>query len=273
MCKKLFTIAIVGLIGIYVVNETNAGTRFKSWVERLGKKFDKELTPEQELARIKTEIGKLDKDIDKVKGDLAESNVTVRMLKSEVDELRGEVKENDAAVRKHGDVLKAASSGDKIQWGYRTVSFVEAKDLLQGEARRHKDLKDRLRAREAALVSQEQTRELVEQQLQEMLKQKEELTVVVAEMEAQIKLAKVEQIRSKHQNDGTRMAEIKQSLSELKKRVMIQREKLRIDTKVNRSPAEDRTVEEILAEMDGQPIKSKKGSPDDVKVVTTSDKE
>ena len=57
--------------------------------------------------------------------------------------------------------------------------------------------------------SQEQTRELIEQQLQEMLKQKDELASAVEEMEAELRLAKVEQIRSKHQNDGSRMAEIK----------------------------------------------------------------
>jgi peptidoglycan hydrolase CwlO-like protein len=269
MLKKVFMIAVVGLIGVSVINETRAGDKFRAWVERMGKKFDKELTPEQELARIKKEVALLDKDIDKVKGDLAESNVNVRLLKGEVDELRAEIKDSDASVRNHGDVLKVASSSDRIQWGYRTVSYVDAKDLLQGEVKRHKDLKDRLKAREAALGSQEQTRELVEQQLQEMLKQKEELGVAVAEMEASIKLAKVEQIRSKHQNDGTRMAEIKRSMAELKKRVMIQREKLNIDTKVNRSPAEDKSVEQILAEMDGQPVKAKKIFGEDVKVLNT----
>ena len=272
MCKKLFTIAIVGLIGVFVINETRLGDRLRAFADRMGKKFDKELTPEQELARIKKEVALLDKDIDKVKGDLAESNVNVRLLKVEVDELKTEVKDSDVAVRKHGDVLKAASASDRIQWGYRTVAYVEAKELLQSEVKRFKDMKDRLKAREAALASQEQTRELIEQQLQEMLKQKEVLGVAVMEMETQIKLAKVEQIRSKHQNDGTRMAEIKKSLSELKKRVMVQREKLNIDAKVHRSPAENKSVEDILAEMDGQPVNVKKGAIEDVKVVTTSEK-
>ncbi len=268
MCKKLFTLAIVGLIGVYVVSETRVGDRFRAWADRMSKKWEKETTPEQELARIKKEVALLDKDVDKVKGDLAESNVNVRLLKTEVDELRTEVKDAEAAVRKHGDALKSASTNDRIQWGYRTVSYVDAKDLLQSEVRRFKDMKDRLKAREAALASQEETRDLVEQQLQEMLKQKEELTLAVAEMETAIKLANVEQIRSKHQNDGTRMAEIKKSLAELKKKIMVQREKLNIDAKVHRSPAENKSVEEILAEMDGQVVKSKKNAAADVKVVT-----
>lgn len=271
MIKKLASLAIVGLIGMAVLNETRAGEKFRAWVDRIGKKFDKEPTPEEQLAQIKKKVGLLDEDIGKVKGDLAESIVNVRLLKSEVDDLRIEVKENDAAVRKHGEVLKAASTNDRIQWGYRTVGYVEAKELLQGEVKRHKEIKDRLKARELALVSQEQTRELIEQQLQEILKQKEELSVAVAEMETQIRLAKVEQIRSKNQNDGTRMAGIKQSLNELKKRVMIQREALNIDAKVQRSPAENKSVEEIMAEMDGQVVKKKVGV-EDVKVVKSEEK-
>lgn len=272
MLKKVFSIAVVGLIGIFVINETRAGDKFRSWVERMTKKYEKEQTPEQELARIKKEVALLDRDIDKVKSDLAESTVNVRLLKGEVDELRTEIKDGEVAVRKHGDTLKVASTSDRVQWGYRTVSYVDAKDLLQGEVRRHKEAKDRLKAREASLASQEETRELIELQLNEMIKQKEDLTVAVAEMEAAIKLAKVEQIRSKHQNDGTRMAEIKKSLAELKKRVMIQREKLNIDAKVQRSPSEDKSVEQILAEMDGQPVKTKKTFGDDVKVVNTTEK-
>lgn len=268
MLKKVFTIAVVGLIGVYVISETKAGDKFRAWVEKMGKKFEKEPTNEQELARIKKEVANLDKDIDKVKGDLAESNVNVRLLKVEVDELKTEVADSEKSVRKHGDVLKAASSSDRLQWGYRTVAYVEAKELLQGEVKRAKDMRDRLKAREAALASQEETRDLVEQQLQEMLKQKEELRVAVAEMEAAIKLANVEQIRSKHQNDGTRMAEIKRSLAELKKRVMIQREKLNIDAKVHRSPADDKSVEQIMAELDGKPVQIKRGATEDVKVVT-----
>lgn len=273
MVKKLFTIAVVGLVGIFVLNETRAGDKFRAWVDRVTKKFEKESTPEQELARIKKEVAALDKDIDKVKGDLAESNVNVRLTKGEVDDLRNEIKDAEAAVRKHGDILKAASSSDRIQWGYRTVSYVDAKELLQSEVRRYKDMRDRLKAREMALASLEETRELIELQLQEMLKQKEELNVAVAEMEAAIKLAKVEQIRSKHQNDGTRMADIKKSLAELKKRVMIQREKLNIDSRIHRNPVEDKSVEQILAEMDGKPVGVRKGAIEEVKVVTSGSPE
>jgi chromosome segregation ATPase len=267
MIKKLVKVAVIVVVASYIVSETKAGSHFRAWVERQYAKMEKKVTPDQELARIKNEVKLLDGDVDKVKGDLAESNVNVRLLRREVEELRAEVKDSEAAVRKHGEVVKAASANDTIQWGYRTVSFVDAKDLLQAEVKRHNDVKARLKAREASLASQEQTRDLVEQQLQEMLKQKDELASAVEEMEAEIKLAKVEQIRSKHQDDGSRMADIKSSLTELRKRVLVQREKVRIADSYTKSPAAEKSVEEILAGLDGK-AEAKRGAGEEVKIVT-----
>ena len=42
------------------------------------------------------------------------------------------------------------------------------------------------------------------------------------------------------------MGEIKTSLSELRKRVMVQREKLRVTETYSKSPASDKSVEEIV---------------------------
>jgi len=251
MIKKLVFVAVLGMVGLYAIGQTRVGSHIKVWASHVNTQFENKITPEAELARIKHEVGQLDGDIDHVKGDLAEANVNARLLRREVDAVRQEIKDSDTSVRRHGDVIKAASDSDQIQWGLRTVSYVNAKELLMTEVRRHADLKARAKVREQALTTQEQTRDLVEQQLQEMLRQKDELTSAVAEMEAEIKLASVEQIRSKYQNDGTRMSEIKSSLTDLRKRLMIQRERLQVSETYTRSPAADKSVDEILAGFNG----------------------
>lgn len=263
MCKKLIVLAVIGIVGVYVVNETRAGSHFKAWCGRIGDKLEKKVTPETELSRIRHEVGELDGDIGKVKGDLAEANVSVRLLRLEIDDLRKDVKTAETAVRKHGEVVKGASEDAQIQWGNRTVSYVNAKDLLMSEVKAYNGLKARLKSREQSLASQEQTRDLVEQQLQEMLRQKDELRAAVAEMDNEIKLAKVEQIRSKYQNDGSRMGDIKTSLAELRRRVMVQRENLRLTDTYSKSPASEKSVDEILAGIDNLPSKG----PEEVKVI------
>jgi len=267
MVKKLIAIAVIGVVGIYVIGETRAGSHVRAWASQIGTRLESEVKPETELARIKHEVSELNGDVDKVKGDLAEANVNARLLRRDVEETRKDVKDSEVAVRKHGEIIKAASDDNQIQWGLRRVSYAAAKDLLQNEVNRHNSLKVQLKAREQALSTQEQTRDLVEQQLQEMLKQKEELGSAVAELEADIKLAHVEQIRSKYQNDGTRMGNIKTSLAELRKRIMVQREKLHVVDTYSKSPAAEKSVDEILQGIDGA-AKAVPNSVADVKVIT-----
>jgi hypothetical protein len=266
MLKKLFVIGIVGLVGAYIVTETKAGSRFRDWVSRQCSKLEKKTTPDEELNRIKKEVKLLDGDIEKVKGDLAEANVTVRDLRTDVERLRSEHKEADALARKHGDVMKAASNSDRIQWGGTNLAFADAKEKWAREVGSANRIKQQLAAAETSLANQEKTRDLIEQQFHEMRRQKDELTQAVADMEAELKLAKIEQMRSKYQNDGTRMAEIKTSLAELRKRINVQREKLVIDARLHRNPVEDRSVDEIFADLDGKPIK-RQPIDDEVKIV------
>src|SRR5580692_8229831 len=137
MIKKLIAIAVVGVVGAYIVGETKAGSHIRAWAGRMGAKLEKSVTPEMELARIKNEIGHLDGDVDKVKGDLAEANVNARLLRRETEDLRNEVKTSETAVRKHGEVIAAASENSQIQWGMRKVNYVDAKELLMAEVKRH----------------------------------------------------------------------------------------------------------------------------------------
>ena len=98
----------------------------------------------------------------------------------------------------------------------------------------------------------ERTRDLAEQHLQALISQKSELEAAVVELEADIKLAKIEQVQSKYQNDGTRMAEVKDSLAKLRMRIEVQREKLALSKQYDKSSVENKSVEEILAELDSK---------------------
>ena len=53
-------------------------------------------------------------------------------------------------------------------------------------------------------------------------------------------------------NDGTRMAEVKDSLAKLRKRIEIQRAKLELSKQYSGSSVENKSVEEILAELDAK---------------------
>ena len=82
--------------------------------------------------------------------------------------------------------------------------------------------------------------------------QKAELETAVTELDSDIKVAKIEQVESKYQNDGSRMAEVKERLAKLRKRIEIQREKLALAKQYDGSSVENKSVNEIMAELDAK---------------------
>ena len=96
----------------------------------------------------------------------------------------------------------------------------------------------------------ERTRDLAEQHLQALVTQKSELEAAVTELEADVKLAKIEQVQSKYQNDGSKMADVKERLTGLRKRIEVQREKLNLAKQYDKSAVENKSVDEIMAELD-----------------------
>jgi phage shock protein A len=265
MMKKLIAILIIGVIGAVALAGTKAGSYIRSQLFTAQEDIENSIEPNTEIRRIRFEIGQLDKDVDIVKGELAEANVNVRLLSREVEDLRKDVDLSEKSARVHGEAVKSASENDKLLWGNRQVGYAEAKDLLFAEVKRHNDLKARLHSKENALVSQSQTRDRIDQQFHAMMDQKDELTNNVMDLESEVRLAQVEQVNSKYQDDGTRMAKIKKSMADLRKRMLIQREKLSLNKTAEKSPAASRTVDEILSGLNNPG--PAKGGVEEVKVI------
>jgi hypothetical protein len=267
MTKKILLILIIGIVGAAALANSKAGSYIRAQVAAWQDDVEDSIDPQVELRRIRFEIAQLDKDADAVKGDLAEANVNVRVLAKEVEELRKDVEVSDKSVRAHGDVMKVASESDKIQWGRRrAVTYGEAKDLLFQEVKRHNEMKARLKQKEAGLVAQSQTRDLIKQHFEAMIEQKDELTNAVQDLESEVRLAQVEQVNSKYQDDGTRMAKVKKSMADLRKRTLVRREKLNLNkSTAERNPGATLTVDEILGGLNnGGQVKS---GVDEVKVI------
>ena len=163
--------------------------------------------------------------------------------------------------RARGKMLKEAGASKLITWDSRPISYDRAKELLQAQVTSHKNVEKELKALETMLAVRERTRDLAEQHLQALVSQKSELEAAVTELEADIKVARIEQVQSKYQNDGTRMAQVKEDLAKLKKRIAVQREKLNLTKKFDPNSVENKSVDEILAELDS---KSEKAAGDQV---------
>jgi len=252
MFKKVAIVGAAGLLAAAVLTQTHVGGYLRHQFDRADKYLENQVPPEEEVARIKVEVAGLDKDIDRARGSVAEERVEAKLVKGRVEEKRTQVENSRAIVEARGKMLKDAAQNKLVKWDSREVSYDRAKELLQSQVKAHKTLEGELKALETMVAVRERTRDLAEQHLQALVTQKSELEAAVTELEADIKMAKIEQVQSKYQNDGTRMAEVKESLAKLKKRIEVQREKLNLAKQYEKTGVENKSVDEIMAELDAK---------------------
>jgi peptidoglycan hydrolase CwlO-like protein len=252
MCKKIAIVGAAGLLIAAVLTQTHVGGYLRHQVDRADKYLESQVPPEEEVARIKTEVANLDKDIDRARGSVAEERVEAKLLKSRVGEKQTQVENSRAAVEALAKNLRDSGSVKLIKIDSREVSFDRAKELLQNRVTAHKTLEKEYDSLKTMLGVRERTRDLAEEHLQALVTQKAELEAAVTELEADIKVAKIEQVRSKYQNDGSRMADIKDSVAKLKKRIAVMREKLDLAKKYDASSVENKSVDEIMAELNAK---------------------
>jgi len=250
MFKKVAIVGAAGLLTAAVLTQTKVGHYLTHQFDRADKYLESKIPPEEEVARIKAEVGMLDRDIDKAKGAVAEERVEAKLLKTRVDERKVQVENSRAAVEARGKMLKEATQGKLVKWDNREINYDRAKELLQNQVTNFKTLEKEYESLKTQLAARDRTRDLAEEHLQALVTQKAELEAAVMELEAEVKVARIEQTRSKYQNDGTRMAEVKESMTKLQKRIAIMREKLDLAKKTDRSAVENKSVEEIMADLD-----------------------
>jgi len=252
MCKKILFVGAVGLLTAALLTQTKLGSHAKAWMHRAQDKLENSIPAEDEIQRLKMEVSELDNEIKAAKNAVAVERVEAREQRKKVGELAEQVKASRATLDARYATVKAAE-GDKdthfVKWDGRPVDLVKAKELLQNQVRTQKAMEKNLQSEETMMTVREKTRDLAEQHMNALVSQKSELEAVLTEMEADIKQLRIEQTESKYQNDGTKMAEVKESIAKLKKRIAIQREKLNLAKNYDTKAVENKSADEIMAEL------------------------
>jgi peptidoglycan hydrolase CwlO-like protein len=250
MFKKVAIVGAAGLLTAAVLTQTHVGSYLCHQFNKADKYLESKIPPEEEIRQIKEEVASLDKEIDKARGSVAEERWEAKSLKGKVEEKRAQAETNRSAVEARARVLKEAGNSSKIKFDGREIPYDRAKEMLQAQVNAQKNIEKEVKALETMQAVREKTRDLAEQHLQALVTQKAELEAAVTELEADVKLAKIEQVQSKYQNDGSKMADVKERLNGLRKRIEVQREKLNLAKQYDKATVENKTVDEIMAELD-----------------------
>lgn len=247
MLKKLILVGVVAAVAMVGLR----GTRFLGYAKQeladARDWVDDQVPVEKKIEQMRKDVANLDRDVEHVKDGLAREIVEVRDLTTEVGKLRASVETEQKGLVKRGEEVKSAT--EYVSYGRAMIPVAEAKELLKQSVDTHIKRKQQLASMEKTLTHRERIKDTLEKQLDSMLKQKQELRAAIDAVEAEYKALQLQQMESKYQRDDTRLARVKESLSDLRKKLDIEREKLKLSPRVYEpeTPAVTQSVDDILA--------------------------
>lgn len=248
MLKKLLLTAAVAAVAVTAIRGTKVATHARHEVESLRDWADEQIPVEKKIAQMRKDVGHLDRDVERVKDELAREIVETRELRDAVASQKARVETEATALVARGEAIKGGAA--KVAAGRGGVGADEARGELKRDVDLHLKRKAQLASLEKTLAQREKIRDTLERQLDSMARQKLELRAEIDAVEAEFKAVQLARVESKYQHDDSRLARVKESLNALKKRIAIDKEKVALSPRgaEDASPRPTgESVEQILA--------------------------
>ena len=250
MLKKMVVLGVIGFVAVSALGGTKIASYIRSEIRDARERAENNIPPEKEIARLRSELKLLDKDIMTVVNQLAKERVEVRQLQEKNEELAAKQSKDKELLTARAAAIKSCN-GDTLTWGTRTLTVDAAKTELEDGVKRFAANQKSLDSMEATLAIRVKNRDVLEKQLEVLKNQKTELAVAIDAMESELAALKLQQMESKYQTDDTRLAKIKEDLRKLKTKVEVEREKLKLMPAALDAPAapstSGKTVDDIMA--------------------------
>lgn len=249
MLKKLIVLGVIGFVAVSAIKGSKFGSYIRAEFESLRCRAEANISPEKEVARLRSEVKQLDKDIMGVVNQLAAERVAVNHLRERADDLAAKQSKDKELLQARATAIKAAT--EQVTFGDRKLSVPSAKAELEDGVKRFSANQKSLDSIEAAIVSRTKVRDVLEKQLETLKAQKAELAAAIDALEAELTALKLQQMESKYQTDDTRLGKIKEDIRALRTKMEVEREKLKLLPAALEAPvapaAAAKTVEDIMA--------------------------
>ena len=173
----------------------------------------------------------------------------MRELKEQVTDLRAKQSQSKEILQARAAAIKSAT--EEVTFGERTMPVGTAKGELEDGVKRYTANQKSLESLDLTLAARERIKDGLEKQIEALKTQKVELAAAVDALEAEVALLKLQQIESRYQTDDTRLARVKESIRELKTKVAVHREELKLLPATFDAPATaaaaGKSVDDIMA--------------------------
>lgn len=250
--KKLIIVAVIGILAVSAAKGSKWFSHIRSELAGARQWAESQVPPEKEITRLRNEVKLLDKDIMTVVNQLAHERVECNGLKEKVSDLRAKQVSDKAQLETAYAAIKEAEKKAEtyVDLGNRKIRLIAAKQDLEEGVKRYESNRKSLETMELTLDSRERIRDGLEKQLDTLKNKKSELSSGIDALEAELTMLKLQQMESKYQTDDTRLSKIKESMRELRKKLDVEREKLKLMPAVLDTPtstAGSKSADEIMA--------------------------
>src|SRR5687768_1259510 len=166
MFKKLLLVGVIAAAGVFVLKGTKFFGYAKQEVVSWKDWADDQVPVEKKIAQMRKDVAGLDKDLERVKTELATAIVKVRELDGQTAELATVVEAEQDAVIARGNAIKDAT--EKVEFRKGTfISVPEAKERLTRDVSILKNKKTQLAALTQSKAHHERIKETLEKQFDE----------------------------------------------------------------------------------------------------------
>jgi len=221
MLKKLILVGVVAALAGVGLRGTKMLGYAKTEVATIHEWADDQISVADKINTMRREVGGLDREVERVRDELAKEIVDVRDLTADVNARRVQLDTERKGLIARGEEL--SDKTEKVSIGRLVVSAAEAKDMLQRDVTLFQKKKQQLDSLEQTLGHRERIKETLAKQLDGMSRQKQQLKAEIDAVEAEYKAVQLAQIESKHQRDDTKLSNVKESLAAMRKKLDVEK--------------------------------------------------
>jgi chromosome segregation ATPase len=233
-----WAVIAAGVIAAVIAVKTSWGELFRGKIKGWAKK---QVPVELQIDRMKQEIAKLDRDIEKNWGPIAAEEVALRDLKKDIDGVADSLDKMKTAMLAAASDLEAKAT--KIRYRNSDRTPTEVRRLLSTDANTYEIKLKEVDSKRKLLAAREKKLDAFKTKQVEMKAQKEKLTAELAEIDAQLQVLRLAETKS-HLPAGTndRLDDIKRTMDELRKHVDVRTRELELREGFNATDDGDKTT-------------------------------
>jgi septal ring factor EnvC (AmiA/AmiB activator) len=247
MFKKVLIAAIAVVVGLAVVKGTWLGSHLRLRACKIGSWVQRQVPPEQEIARLRMELKNLERDDDKHFDRVARLAVQVGKMERDVNELQGKVGKEEARLKKlHEDL------GGNVEFVLYEGSRY-TKDDLRGEALAFKAAEENLKSKQANLQAKRKLLTLEKKKLSELRTNREQMATDLQRLETALAEERQAQAASESTIDDAGYRKLRKDMESVRERIEVLKQKRQLrgefrisDTKDEQSRRRDAQADQFL---------------------------